>query len=164
MVILCLELNERNGHIYDERKTKPHTSKFCRRNWFPLLDVQSRSQFAYAAALARETLGCFPQEIEAACSEISLRTSKASLFPGQMIWGESIASAILGVVGGNCFPHTGSAFLRNKRGHPKTGNWLEPHFVNVRWLQGTANLHIVITAKGKNDEYALVKSGTATLM
>jgi len=122
----------------------------------PALGCTEPIAVAYASALARETLGCFPKEIVAACSGNIVKNVKGVIVPMTGDLRGIDASAILGAVGGDASRKLEVLSSVTEEDIVKTRELIGTGFCKTEFLQGTSNLHIIITVKNGSD-YALVE-------
>ena len=103
---------------------------------------------AYAAALARETLGCEPETLEVACSGNIIKNVKSVTVPNSGGMHGIEAAAALGAVGGD--PADALEVLEGvgDADRARAGELLaRPGFCDVRLAEGVPNLYIKVSAR-----------------
>lgn len=117
----------------------------------PALGCTEPIAIAYASAVAKRTLGCFPQKIIAACSGNIIKNVKSVTVPNSGGLKGIEAAAIIGALGGN--PDKKLEVLTDVTAADieKTKALVETDFCSVALLEGVANLHIIITATAGED-------------
>jgi len=107
---------------------------------------------AYAAATARDTLGCFPEKMKVECSGNIIKNVKGVIVPGTGDLKGVEPSAILGAVGGDATLKLQVLTPITKEHLKKTKSLLKTGYCQVELIQNVPNLMIVITATAGNDQ------------
>ena len=121
----------------------------------PAIGCTEPIAIAYAASMARKTLGCFPDKIVAECSGNIIKNVKGVIVPGTKNMKGIETSAILGALAGN--PDTKLEVLSEveDKDVEKTKELLLEKICSVKLAEGVENIFIKITVY-KNEESASV--------
>lgn len=111
---------------------------------------------AYAAAKAREVLGCLPDRILVKCSGNLIKNAKSVVVPNTGGLKGIEAGALAGIIGGN--PSKGMQVLADIGGNDilKISGLMGTGYCRVEMIRSLANLHIVVQVF-KNAESASVE-------
>ena len=117
---------------------------------------------AYAAACAREVLGCEPDGLELACSGCVIKNAHSVVVPNSLGLKGIEAAAVLGALAGRA-----RAKLRVLEGVTREDvlrarEWQGTHGCVCRLAQGVDNLYICVTAKAGFDSATVIVSGSHT--
>ncbi|MBE5787161.1 MAG: serine dehydratase subunit alpha family protein [Clostridiales bacterium] len=106
---------------------------------------------AYAAATARDTLGCMPDRIQVECSGNIIKNVKGVVVPGTGCLKGVEPAAILGVVGGDAALKL-QVLTSITAGHlEKTKSLLRNGYCQVDLIENVPNLMIIVTAFSGDD-------------
>jgi len=117
----------------------------------PALGCTEPIAVAYASAVTRETLGCFPEKILVECSGNIIKNVKGVVVPmsGGMRGVEP--AAILGCVGGDAGRELEVLSSITEEHIEASKKWLEKGLCTVKLLQTDAKLHIRVTMTCKGE-------------
>ncbi len=114
----------------------------------PALGCTEPIAVAYAAAKARETLGCFPQKMTAACSGNIIKNVKGVIVPTTGDLRGTRAAAILGAVGGDAARKLEVLTTVKPEHVERVRALLEEGLCEEKLLETPAKLHIIISMEG----------------
>lgn len=117
----------------------------------PALGCTEPIAIAYAAAKARQVLGCFPDTIEMYCSGNIIKNVKGVTVPNSDGQKGIDVAAVLGVVGGNADKELEVLENVTSEDIQKTRELVEKHICSCSLVDGVANLYI--TAKVIKDQH-----------
>ena len=117
---------------------------------------------AYAAACAREALGCEPKELELACSGCVIKNAHSVVVPNSLGMKGIEAAAVLGALAGNARSKLRVLEGVTQEDVLRARNWQVMHSCVSRLAQGVDNLYICVTAKAGFDSATVVVSGSHT--
>lgn len=117
----------------------------------PALGCTEPIAIAYAAAKARQVLGCFPDTIEMFCSGNIIKNVKGVTVPNSDGQKGIDVAAILGVVGGDADKELEVLENVTEKDIQKTRELVEKHICSCSLVDGVANLYI--TAKVSKDQH-----------
>lgn len=117
----------------------------------PALGCTEPIAIAYAAAKARQVLGCFPDTIEMYCSGNIIKNVKGVTVPNSDGQKGIDVAAVLGVVGGNADKELEVLENVTSEDIQKTRELVEKHICSCSLVDGVANLYI--TAKVSKDQH-----------
>ena len=107
---------------------------------------------AYAAATARDTLGCMPEKMMVGCSGNIIKNVKGVIVPGTGCLKGVKPAAILGAVGGDAAMKLQVLTPVTPDHLKKTKELLKTDYCQVDLIENVPNLMIVITATAGNDQ------------
>lgn len=122
----------------------------------PALGCTEPIAIAYAAAKAREVLGCFPDKVIVRCSGNIIKNAKSVTVPNTGNLKGIKASALVGVVGGNASKEMQVLEGVTSQDIQKVTELMETDLCELEMLNSDASLHIIVQAMYK-DEYASVE-------
>ena len=114
----------------------------------PALGCTEPIALAYAAALARKTLGCMPEHVDAQCSGNIIKNVKSVTVPNSGGLRGIEAAVILGTVGGDADRSLEVLEDVDDAAREKTKQLLQTDFCSCSLAENVANLYIHIEASG----------------
>ena len=111
----------------------------------PALGCTEPIAIAYAAAKARQVLGCMPEHIDICCSGNIIKNVKGVLVPNSGGMKGVGAAAVLGVVGGNTDLSLEVLSCVTEEHIEASKKLLDEGFFSCQLQEGVANLYIVAT-------------------
>ena len=111
----------------------------------PALGCTEPIAIAYAAAKARQVLGCMPEHIDICCSGNIIKNVKGVLVPNSGGMKGVGAAAVLGVVGGNADLSLEVLSCVTEEHIEASKKLLDEGFFSCQLQEGVANLYIVAT-------------------
>lgn len=117
----------------------------------PALGCTEPIAISYASAVARQTLGRFPEHIVAACSGNIVKNVKGVIVPNTGNMKGIETAAIVGAVGGDPARKLEVLTTVTPEDVEKSRALLAGGLCKVEVLHGTANLHIILTASAGED-------------
>jgi len=115
-----------------------------REELIPALGCTEPIAIAYAAAAAKELLGCEPEHIVASCSRNIIKNVQGVIVPGTDSLRGVQASAVLGVLAGNSGKKL--EVLDDVKGEDveRAKDLIAENYCEIQLLESSENLHIVI--------------------
>ncbi len=143
-----------------EAQEKDKMDKFLYNNYcgilkaelVPALGCTEPIAIAFAAAKARDVLGCLPEHIEMSCSGNIIKNVKGVTVPNSGGMKGIDAAATLGVVGGDAASQLEVLENVTREHIEKTRRLIEKGFCSCNLVEDVANLYIVACAKGQGHE------------
>ncbi|MBR4861055.1 MAG: serine dehydratase subunit alpha family protein [Firmicutes bacterium] len=118
----------------------------------PALGCTEPIAIAYAAAKARQVLGCMPEHIDICCSGNIIKNVKGVLVPNSGGMKGVGAAAVLGVVGGNADLSLEVLSCVTEEHIEASKKLLDEGFFSCQLQEGVANLYIVATVSAGGHE------------
>lgn len=128
----------------------------------PALGCTEPIAIAYAAAKAREVLGCFPEKVEIRCSGNVIKNVKAVTVPNSNgLRGIGVA-AVLGIVGGNASRKLQVLEEIQPEDIEKAKALLKTDFFSCSLQKGVENLYIMasVYGEGHNAQVTIINNHT----
>lgn len=128
----------------------------------PALGCTEPIALAYAAAKAREVLGCFPQSMTVGCSGNIIKNVKGVTVPNSGGLKGIEAAAVLGMAGGDAGRELEVLSAVTPADIQKTRELLETDFCSCELIKGVENLYICVqmTAGDQSSEVVLEQNHT----
>lgn len=118
----------------------------------PALGCTEPIAIAFAAAKARDVLGCFPEHIEMSCSGNIIKNVKGVTVPNSGGMKGIDVAATLGVVGGDADSQLEVLEHVTREHIEKTRQLVEQGFCSCNLVEDVANLYIAACVKGQGHE------------
>ncbi len=131
--------------------------QILREELIPALGCTEPIAIAYAAAKAREVLGCMPVRIKASCSGNIIKNVKGVIVPTTGDLKGVGASAILGAVGGDANLKLETLSAVKPKDVQRTRELLKTSMCTVNLIEGMSNLQIIIEMEAENGDTSLVE-------
>ncbi len=138
-----------------EKKLYDNYVQILKNELGPALGCTEPIAIAYAAAKAREVLGCFPDHVDMRCSGNIIKNVKGVTVPNSDGMKGIDVAAILGIVGGDASRELEVLESVTQEHLTKTRELVESGYCTCSLQEDVANLYIVATVK-KDEHYAEV--------
>jgi L-cysteine desulfidase len=129
------------------QKTYDNYVQILKNELVPALGCTEPIAIAYAAAKAREVLGCFPEHVEMRCSGNIIKNVKGVTVPNSDGLKGIDAAAILGIVGGDASRELEVLESVKQEDIEKTKELIASGFCSCTLQEDVENLYIVATVK-----------------
>lgn len=139
----------------DEKKYNAYL-KILKEELVPALGCTEPIAIAYAAAKAREVLGCFPEKVIVKCSGNIIKNAKSVVVPNTGNLRGIKASALTGMVGGDASACLEVLSKISENDVNTVKRLMDTELCEIEMLPEDANLHIIVQAMFK-DEYSEVE-------
>ncbi|MGL5433907.1 MAG: serine dehydratase subunit alpha family protein [Lachnospiraceae bacterium] len=133
-----------------KNKDKESFLKILKKEMVPALGCTEPIALAYAAAKARDVLGCFPEKLEICCSGNIIKNVKGVTVPNSNGMCGIEVAAILGVVGGNSQRELEVLEEVTPEHIIKTKELMAKDFFTCKLQENVANLYIVAVVTAGN--------------
>lgn len=138
-----------------EKKLYDNYVQILKNELVPALGCTEPIAIAYAAAKARDVLGCFPDHVDMRCSGNIIKNVKGVTVPNSDGMKGIDVAAILGIVGGDASRELEVLESVTKEDLAKTKELAQAGYCSCSIQEDVANLYIVATVR-KDDHYAEV--------
>ena len=138
-----------------EKKLYDNYVQILKNELVPALGCTEPIAIAYAAAKAREVLGCFPDHVDMRCSGNIIKNVEGVTVPNSDGMKGIDVAAILGIVGGDASRELEVLESVTQEHLTKTRELVESGYCTCSLQEDVANLYIVATVK-KDEHYAEV--------